>query len=84
MERESIHNQTEDVCLSDKQWRFRHFAIDKHRGVLSDAIHAVVVKRESFNISIVDLYAPTAQSTKEETEKCYYTLDTAQAQCKSQ
>lgn len=51
---------------------------------LSDMILIVKLKLEPFNISVVGEYALTAQSTEEEIEEFYCTLDNTKAQCKPQ
>ncbi|MCH9665805.1 MAG: hypothetical protein K0U41_08180 [Gammaproteobacteria bacterium] len=51
---------------------------------LSDRVLLVKLRGKPFNISLIVVYAPTSDSTDEESDKFYDTLDMAKAQCKSQ
>lgn len=47
-------------------------------------IHLVKQKGRAFNIAIIAVYAPPAQSTEEDAHKVYSLLDSAKAQYKPQ
>ncbi|XP_071944773.1 uncharacterized protein [Antedon mediterranea] len=50
---------------------------------VSERVMLVKLQGQPFNISIIVVYAPTADSTDEEIDNFYATLDQAKSQCKS-
>lgn len=64
--------------------------LDKHTSkctlgywALSDRVILVKLKGNPFNVSIIQVYAPTSDADDEEVEKFYETVDEAYCQCKS-
>ena len=51
---------------------------------VSERIIMIKIKATPFNINIVQVYAPTTESTEEEIESFYHQLNETLAQCKSQ
>ena len=51
---------------------------------ISDRLMLMKLKGHPFNISIIQVYAPTSESDEEEIDKFYDMLDKAKGQCKSQ
>ena len=51
---------------------------------ISDRVMMMKLKGLHFNINVIQVYAPTAQSEDEEIERFYDDLDNARRQCKSQ
>ena len=51
---------------------------------LSDRVLLVKLQGKPFNMSIIMVYAPTSESTEEEIEQFYDTLEIAKSACKSQ
>ena len=51
---------------------------------ISDKLLLMKLKGHPFNISIIQVYAPTSDSDDEDIDKCYDMLDQAKEQCKSQ
>ena len=50
---------------------------------ISDRVLLVKLKGQPMNFAIIQVYAPTAESTDEESDKFYEDLDKAKEQCKS-
>ncbi len=51
---------------------------------VSERIILVKLKAKPLNIALIQIYAPTTESTEEEVERFYEKLDAAMKQCKSQ
>ena len=52
--------------------------------LLSDRVMLLKLKGIPFNLAIIMVYAPTTESSEEEIDNFYPTLDHAKAQCRSQ
>ncbi|XP_042862524.1 craniofacial development protein 2-like [Penaeus japonicus] len=87
--------QTDDYRMlysgGDRHERGVGIIMDKERAKcvighweLSDRVMMVKLKGSPFNISIILVYAPTSDSSEDDIDKFYETLEEAKGQCKSQ
>ena len=51
---------------------------------LSDRVLLVKLKEKPFDLSIIQVYAPTTENSEDDLEKFYNTIENAKKQCKSQ